>query len=123
MVGCTSLSDKGESRVYLIKTDSQGNKLWDRVFGYSYLNWGEEIHQTIASGYIITGLAHCPALGVAAVDADVYLVKTDSEGLVHKGGALLERGIQNVGKSGGNKKPSHNPPDFLPPFKTLPGRK
>ena len=40
---------------WLIKTDSQGNMLWDKVFGGEKLDYAQEIKITSDGGYIIIG--------------------------------------------------------------------
>jgi len=74
----------GGTFVYLVKTDSEGDMEWSNNFGGARLDeeypmsgedMGYSVQQTKEGGYIITGYT-CSA----ASHADVYLVKTDSEG-------------------------------------------
>jgi len=64
VAGSTSSYGYGDN-IWLIKTDSKGNKEWDRVFGRGGYQNGRSVQQTIDGGYIIGG---------------DWLVKTDSEG-------------------------------------------
>jgi len=76
ITGFTSPSDAGSRDVYLIKTDSNGDKLWEKTFGGDNSNWGRSVQQTTDGGYIITGYTSPSNTG----GWDVYLIKTDSNG-------------------------------------------
>ncbi len=76
IAGYTYSFGLGESDVYLIKTDSNGNKEWSKTFGGSDDDVGYSVEQTADGGYIITGYTHATGSG----DSDVYLIKTDSLG-------------------------------------------
>jgi len=66
----------GMEDVYLVKTDPNGNMLWQKTFGGELTDNGHSCQQTADGGYIITGSTH----SFDAQAADVYLVKTDQNG-------------------------------------------
>jgi hypothetical protein len=73
----TTVSSRAQGRdVWLIKTDANGNKLWDKKFGGSDNDIGNSVQQTADNGYILCG--HTYSYGAGLID--IWLIKTDSEG-------------------------------------------
>lgn len=76
IVGETHSFGAGIINVWLVKTDADGNKMWDRTVGKRYGNFAYSVQQTTDSGYIITGGTG----GYGDVNGDLWLIKTDSQG-------------------------------------------
>jgi hypothetical protein len=63
--------------IYLIKTDANGNKMWNKTIGDIYIDDKPTVQQTSDGGYIAVGAA---ASFVDTGVVDVYLLKIDANG-------------------------------------------
>ena len=76
ITGDTFSFGAGGRDIYLVKTDSTGNMIWNKTFGGTNDDYGVSLVQTSDGGYAIAG--HTFSFGVGSID--FYLVKTDSAG-------------------------------------------
>ncbi len=74
--GVTESYGAGSDDIWLIKTDSEGNILWDRTFGGQEWEACNSVQQTSDGGYTILGDTY----SLETHDVDAWLIKTDSEG-------------------------------------------
>ena len=76
MTGHTESFGNGDD-VYLVKADANGVQQWSQTFGGWDYDDGYSVQQTSDGGFVIVGVTYSFGNG----DGDVYLVKTDSNGI------------------------------------------
>ena len=74
--GYTYLSGDILSSGWFVKTDSNGNEIWNRTIGGDDNNVAEFVQQTSDGGYILTGYSGTYDIS----DIDYWVVKIDSQG-------------------------------------------
>jgi hypothetical protein len=83
ITGYTVSYGLGWTDVYLIRTDSLGDSLWTRTYGYDRIDNSYSVQQTLDSGFIITGIRNVPS------GAPLLLIKTDGNGEVKGDGGVI----------------------------------
>ena len=65
-------------QVYAIKTDYNGNVLWERTYGGLMWEVGNAVIEVNSGGYVIAGYSNSP--GISSGNTDMYLIKIDNNG-------------------------------------------
>ena len=88
-------SNHGESDVWLIKIDEQGELLWERTFGGSAFDSANSVKQTADGGFLIAGNSRSSDQDVTNNNGenDIWVVKTDFEGILEWQTAVGGTGI------------------------------
>lgn len=76
VAGYTYSFGAGNSDIYLIRTDANGDTLWSKTYGGTNADLGFSVRQTTDGGFIISG----NTLSFGAGNGDIYLIKTDTIG-------------------------------------------
>jgi hypothetical protein len=73
---CGSLQEGSSQDIILLKTDTDGNLLWKKIFGGPGYEFGSNMIETSDGGFAITGITASTGFGLD----DVYLIHTNSMG-------------------------------------------
>ena len=76
LAGSTSSFGVGDADMWLLKTDAQGDKLWNKTYGGEGTDLASKIVQTPDGGFALVGSTQSFDVG----DAVMWLVKTDALG-------------------------------------------
>jgi hypothetical protein len=76
LVGETFSYGAGETDMWLVKTDANGEHKWDATFGGTEYDDGLSLVQTVDSGFVLVGTTESYGTG----ETDMWLVKTDANG-------------------------------------------
>ncbi len=76
IAGYTNSSGAGGNDVYLVKTDANGNMLWNQTYGGTASDIGRSVVQTVDGGYAVAGYTNSFGVG----GTDVYLIRASSSG-------------------------------------------
>lgn len=79
--GYGEMNEMGNKDVYLLKMSSDGDTIWNRVFGGPTTEYGESLKQTSDDGYIICGVAFDYDT-LYPYGRGIYIIKTDKYGNV-----------------------------------------
>jgi hypothetical protein len=77
IAGYTRSSGAGYGDVYLIRTDVNGNTVWQKIFGGNLDAKGNAVQLTSDNGYIIVGYKETSSTDYVI---EAYLIKTDASG-------------------------------------------
>ncbi len=86
IIGITDSYGAGGEDVYLIKTDSLGNLLWETTFGGTENDAGLSIQETFDGGYIVAG--YTSSFGAGSYD--LWLLKIEPKVGVEEGNTIVK---------------------------------
>jgi len=105
LAGFTESYGQGEEDFWLVKTDTDGNLLWNRTYGGADPEKAYSLIETSDGGYALSGYMQIPDVIISDFvvikrGADFWVIKTDSDGELQWnqtcGGSDTERGYSMV---------------------------
>jgi hypothetical protein len=82
--GNKTANSYGETDIWLVRTDSGGNKLWDVSFGGIYGEYATSVRQTSDGGFVVAGYSTSPVSGnktsVNSGSADFWVLRLNANG-------------------------------------------
>ncbi|PSR53653.1 hypothetical protein AHMF7605_09010 [Adhaeribacter arboris] len=82
--GTKSTGNKGLQDYWIVKTNGDGNKEWDKTYGGSGSDYLQTAWQTADGGYILGGSSNSPVSGdrsfTASGQYDYWIIKLDADG-------------------------------------------
>ncbi|REJ80828.1 MAG: T9SS C-terminal target domain-containing protein [Bacteroidetes bacterium] len=88
MVGKTDTYSNGQSDIWVVRTDANGNVMWTKSYGGAQFEFGNMIKLTSDGGFIIAGFTNT----IGAGGNDAWLIKTD-----HLGNVIWDRTFGDSG--------------------------
>ena len=70
----------GESDAFVVKYDTDGNKVWAKQFGSIHREWGNSVALDSSGNVYVTGTTMGSLFDVIAGESDAYVVKYDTDG-------------------------------------------
>ncbi|MCB1060207.1 MAG: hypothetical protein KDB65_08245 [Calditrichaeota bacterium] len=76
IAGITSSSGAGMEDAFLVKTNANGDMLWQRTYGGGNIDHAYSVKQTSDGGYVLAGYTNSFPVG----DANIYVIRTNAVG-------------------------------------------
>lgn len=89
LVGTVNMNLDDNYDAWLIKLDSNGNKIWDKTLGGSGMEWGNAVHMTNDGGYVFAGTSSSYGNGG-------WIVKTNETGAEQWNITINEQGYSRI---------------------------
>jgi hypothetical protein len=97
LAGSTTSFGNGRNDVYLVKTDVSGKTIWTKTYGGTDKDYASSVQQTLDGGFIVCGTSF--SSNAYGRYSDIYLLKTDSNGLLQWQKKLGSTGWDDEGYS------------------------